>query len=284
VALAYPIASANAVPTAPRARGAVVSFDAAARRVRAARRAADGDAFGGRPSNSGPPAAPHRARDAARAPLARAVLLSLAVHALAIGGLAVFVGVGGSGRNVPFTGATLVATLASPPKSVPPPAAPAPAPIAPSAQAVSTAPLPLPFAPKPRATAVKGSAEGMVTINLVAEDHPVDPAVVALIARSHPDAVRGALEFEPRPRGIYPLAAVEQRLQIDFLVPVVVLEDGRVEVAHGTFDDPLFGPAIRAGLREARARPAVNAAGRTVPLWGLLSFAFEFVGGQPEAK
>jgi hypothetical protein len=283
VAFAHPVASASAVPTAPRARGAVVSFEAAARRLRAAPRAG-GDAAGGLASNSGPPAIPHRARDAARTPLARAALLSLLIHALAIGGLALFVGVGGSGRGVPFTGATLVATLASPPKSAPLVAAPAPAPIAPSAQAASTAPVPLPIAPKPRATAFKGSAEGMATINLVAEDHPVDPAVVALIARSHPDAVRGRLEFDPQPRGIYPLAAVEKRLQIDFVVPVVVLEDGRVEVANGTFDDPLFGAAIRAGLREARARPAVNAAGRTVPLWGLLSFAFEFVGGQPEAK
>jgi len=219
-------------------------------------------------------------------PLARALLLSLAIHALAVAALGAFVGIGGSGA--PLQGATLVATLAAPPRSAPSVAVPAPSPvpstIAPTTHAESTAPLPVPLKPKARATAFKGSPEGMATINPVPADHAVEPAVAALVAQFHPDAVRGALEFDVPPRGIYPLAAVEQRLQVDFVVPVVVLEDGRVEVANGTFDDPLFGPAIRAGLREARARPAVDAAGRTVPLWGLLSFSFEFVGGRPDAK
>jgi hypothetical protein len=236
----------------------------------------------------GPPGSQPRTQGAMPRPLVRALLLSLAIHALSVAVLGAFVGIGGSGA--PFAGTTLVATLAAPPLTAPPVAAPAPAPppvpspLAPTAQAESTAPLPVPLKPKARAAAFKGSPEGMATINLVPADHVVEPAVAALVAQFHPDAVRGALEFDVPPRGIYPLAAVEQRLQVDFVVPVVVLEDGRVEVANGTFDNPLFGPAIRAGLREARARPAVDAAGRTVPLWGLLSFSFEFVGGRPDAK
>jgi hypothetical protein len=271
------------VPPAPRARGAVLSFDAAVRRVRATRIAAALDS-GATRGEGGPPGAPHRTRG--RGALARALLLSLAVHALAIAGLATFVGLGGSGRDAPFAGATLVATLATPPKSAPPVATPvpAPSPIAPTAQAASTAPLPVPLEPKRHVPAFKGSPQGMVTINLVGEDHPVDPGIAALIAQFHTDAIRGTPEFDVQPRGIYPLAAVEKRLQIDFLVPIVVLEDGRVEIANGTFDDPLFGPAILAGLRVARARPAVNAAGRTVPLWSVLSFAFEFAGDRTEPK
>lgn len=221
-----------------------------------------------------------------RRPLVRALLLSLAVHALAVAALGAFVGIGGNGRGSPFTGDTIVATLATPRPSAPPLTAPpsAPSSIAPSAQAEAAAPLPLPLTPKSRATAFKGAKDGAVTINSVEAGHPNEPSLAARVRQFHPDAVRGALEFEVPPRGIYPQAAVEQRLQIDFVVAVVVLEDGRVEVANGTFDDPMFGPAIRAGLHGARARPAVDAAGRTVPLWGLLSFSFEFVSRHPEPK
>lgn len=282
------VPSTGLIP-APRTRGAVFSFVAY---DRARVPEAGAQEHGAAAQRSAPPPRPRPCpRDHAgrslRDPLVRALVVSLVLHAAAIAALSTLVGVGAAGRGQPFASPPLVATLTMPPqKFVVPetPAVPPPSPLAPSTQAESTAPLPIPLKRKPSSPSVKGSPQGTVTINLTPDDQPVDAALSARVALLYPDAVRSTPEFEVQPRSIYPLGAVAKRMQIDFLVPVVVLEDGRVEVVQGTFDDPLFGPAVRAGLAQARARPAVNAGGRAIPLWSVLSFAFVFAGDQIEPK
>ena len=285
MAYARAIGAAIDLIPAPRTRGAVFSFKARTR-MRMAETAAP--AKHGVAPRGAPSPQPHGAfRRTQRDPLVRALIASLVLHAIAIAALSMVVGIGAAGRGQPFARPPIVATLTTPPQkfALPEtPAIPSPSPLAPSTQADTTAPLPVPLKRKPSVPAVKGSPQGLVTINFTPLDQPVDPALAARIALVHPDAVRGTPEFEAQPRGIYPLGAVARRMQIDFLVPVVVLEDGSVEVIPGTFDDPLFGPSIRAGLTHARARPAVNAAGRTVPLWSVLSYAFEFAGDRSEPK
>ena len=225
---------------------------------------------------------PAATRDAR--PVAAAAAASALIHALLA--LVAALAIGGSGAGAPPVPAVpLRATLATPPQKFavperptpPPPAASADAPASPLPNAVL--PLPIPAAPPAK---VKGSGEGRVIVHVAEPDESPDPAVLAALQRAHPGAVRVVPEFETEPAGVYPQAALPARRQAIVPVVVVVQRDGRVELAPGTFDEPLFGASIREALAAARARPP-DAGGTPVAGWALLRFYFEFVGADAAA-
>jgi len=82
--------------------------------------------------------------------------------------------------------------------------------------------------------------------------------------------------FEVEPPSIYPKAATAQRRQANFTVPVVIHEDGRVELIPRTFEDPVFAPAVAASLAQAKAQLPDGA----TRAWALVTYMFEFVGEQ----
>lgn len=209
--------------------------------------------------------------------LATALAGSLALHAALVALLAAWVGIGGSGPGSPFTQEPLQARLLAPATPAPSPEAPqppmAPSALAPSTPAPSTAPLPVPLRPR-RESLQAPTGEGRVAI------HPddgaaVDESLTNVIAALYPGARREPANFEKFPVGDYPEAARRERRQLVLRVVVVVKEDGAVELAEGTFDDPLFAPAIRAALATAKAKPLV-VDGTPRPTWSVLTFHFEF--------
>jgi hypothetical protein len=217
-----------------------------------------------------------------RRPIVAACAASAALHAL-LGVLAALaIGGGGVGRASPAESG-LRATLASPAQKfvtpepardvLPPPAVPAPT-VPATAMPKALVPLPVPAAP---AAKVKGSGEGRVILHVAEPDEPPEPAVLGALREAHPGAVRIVPEFDVEPAGVYPEAALSARRQAVVTIVAVVHEDGRLEVAPGTFDDPLFGASIREALASSKARPPL-ADGKPVTGWALLRFYYEFVG------
>ncbi len=225
-----------------------------------------------------PPAGAERGRRA----IAAAFATSAAFHALLAALAALAIGGGSSGREV-LAPDGLRATLASPAQNfvapepardvVPPPVVNAPTAAA-SAMPKALVPLLIPKAP---AAKVNGSGEGRVILHVAEPDEPPDPAVLGALREAHPGALRIAPEFDVEPAGVYPEAALAARRQAVVAVVAVVREDGRLEVAPGTFDDPLFGVSIREALAGAKAVPP-QVDGKPVTGWALLRFYYEFVG------
>ncbi|GIK85420.1 MAG: hypothetical protein BroJett026_09010 [Betaproteobacteria bacterium] len=223
-------------------------------------------------------AMPDARPDGAAARLAGALAGSLAVHALVLAALALALGAGAGGSGGPFDTLPLRATLAGAPA---PPSAPAsvvtaPTPLAPPPPVRPAAPRPLPvpvpFRPVP---AVPEPYEGHVAV-LPDDGAAVDPSIEAAIAVAYAGATRAAIEFDEPPRATYPVAARRERRQVLLRVPAVVRDDGAMEVAQGTFDDPVFGAAVREALANARVRdPPPEGAPRA---WTVLTFLFEFYG------
>lgn len=215
-------------------------------------------------------------RDAA---LTVAVAISLAMH-VALGLiLGRFVVGGAEGRASPFAGEPLRATLTSPAQrfAIPESAGSADAQLAPPAAGAAETGLPAPEK-KERTRQPGGSGVyGQVIVNPLGQDEPVDPRMEHVITQIYPGAVRATPEFEKPPVAAYPDAALKDRRQVYIVVLVVVLEDGSVELAQGTYDDPLFGPSIKAALAHAKARPAI-VDGEPRPIWTPMSFTFEVVG------
>jgi hypothetical protein len=135
-------------------------------------------------------------------------------------------------------------------------------------------------APEQRKQGRSGAVDlkGHVIANLLGADEPVDPRMQQVIEQIYPGATRAQPEFETMPSARYPDAALNERRNVELIVLVVVLEDGSVELAQGTSDDPLFGPSIKAALAAAKAQPPIID-GRARPIWWPMSFTFEVVGG-----
>jgi len=217
-------------------------------------------------------------------PVAAAFAASAAVHgALAV---AVVFALGGSGIGQPLAPeAPLRATLAAPPQKFAVPE-PAPAVVEPAHAGPSLSPLPkalvrspLPPTPPP-ADASRG--DGRLMVQAAEPDEAPDAAALAGLLGAHPGAVRVVPDFEIEPASIYPEAALAERRQLTALVLAIVHEDGRVEVAPGTFEDPVFGASARAALASAKARPP-EVGGKAVTGWALLRYYYEFVGADATA-
>jgi hypothetical protein len=212
--------------------------------------------------------------------LAYPVIVSTALHGLAALVIAMLIS-GTAGVEQPPPRSTIRATLASPaPKFVvaePEPSSPTlPAPpVRPPAESV-VASVPLSPRAVPRE---KPSPQGQVIIGPLGTGEAVDRAIESAVRRMYAGAVRAEAEFETPPTGIYPKAALADRRQFQINVAVIVHEDGRVELAQGTFDDTVFAPAIRAALATAKARP-LEVNGHVKTSWALVSFTFEYVGGR----
>lgn len=214
--------------------------------------------------------------DPASPRLVAAIAGSLTVHAALLAALALVTGIGASAPEAPLDRGPLRATLASaPPAPVAPrerAVAPDPSAYRPLVPAPKTAPLPVPLNPK--RPAPLSMLDGRASI-LPDDGTPVDSSIEEAIASMYPGAARGGVEFDVLPLPRYPEAARKERRQLFLRVPVVVKEDGSVEVAEGTFDDPLFGDAIREALAGAKAQPqVVDGAPRAI--WTVLTFYFEF--------
>ena len=97
------------------------------------------------------------------------------------------------------------------------------------------------------------------------------------VGKMYPGAPRVIAQFEVEPANVYPKAALAKRWQAHFTVPVVIHEDGRVELVPNTFFDPIFAPAIVASLASARAEP-VGEDGSPRIAWALLTYMFEPAG------
>lgn len=221
--------------------------------------------------------APCERREPGGPRFATALVGSLAVHAILFALLAIAVGVGGREAGTPFTGEPLRARLVAP-AAAPVPSRPAPSAeplarpaIAPSAPARATAALPVPLPPRAAAPAAADFA-GRSAV-LPDDGAPVDAALLAVVDALHPGAAREAVEFEVLPEPRYPDAARAERRQLFLRVPAIVKDDGSVEVVEGTFDEPLFGPAVRETLAGAKARPSGGPASQA--RWTVLTFYFE---------
>lgn len=224
------------------------------------------------------PARPGRSGSDAARTLGWPLALSLALHGVVALLLALLVSSGG-GAVFPSSSTPLQATLTTPeqrfvvpqPEALPPPA---------SERSFHDAAQPsvLPVPMKPRAVpAEKRTPRGEATIEVLAVYEPVDAAVVALIQQLYPGAVRSVAQFEVFPPSVYPDAALATKRQLQMQVVAIVHEDGRVELAQGTLDDPVWAPAIRASLAAAKAVPlAID--GQPRSSYVLLMFTFEYVG------
>lgn len=205
---------------------------------------------------------------------------SIAAHGLLFIAIAVLVGgnVGGTRGFTPESRFT--ATLAAPPqrfvvpdepKPIDPPAA-APVPAQPASGIVRTA--------KKRSTAqYAGSASGQSSILPLDEGTPAEGWLVAYTRDVYPGVPRTAAEFEVPPESVYPAAAVKDRRQAAFTVPVVLKSDGSVELMPKTFMDSTFAPAIVASLVKARVAASGETDAEVKPVgWALLTYMFEFTG------
>lgn len=132
--------------------------------------------------------------------------------------------------------------------------------------------------PSPPSPPARMSGKGMTTINNIDSSDPAEPHHLALVRELYPAAKRAPLAFETPPTGFYPAAAVERQVQLNARVLVIVHPDGRLELPLGSFEDPIFAPAIRASLATGKAHP-LTVGGEARQSWALLSFSFEFVGG-----
>jgi len=214
-----------------------------------------------------------------RRPIAAAFAASAAVHGALTVIVALVVGGGGIGLEVPPE-AALRARLASPAQkfAVPEPVAQPPplqAPVA-SVSRQPKAHLPAPI-PAPRALPVNGSGEGRLIVHAAETDVVPAPEMLAVLEGLHPGAVRIVPEFEAEPAGSYPEAALAERRQFSAEILAVVHEDGSLEVVPGTFEDPIFRDSVRAAVAAAKALPP-QVDGKAVTGWTLLRFYFEFVG------
>ena len=262
-----------ATTTAPRA--GAVSFRAGhARLVRVASSRLSPIA---RPVISASSASPEP-REAPGPRFATALAGSLAVHAFILALAALAVGVGGREAGSPFSGEPLRARLVVP-APAPEPARPAPPAeppsrtgFAPSASAPATAPIPVPVPAKAKTPPVAAFEERSAV--LPDDGAPVDAALLAVVDALYPGAARETVEFEVLPEPRYPDAARAEHRQLFLRVAAVVKDDGSVEVVEGTFDEPLFGAAVREALAGARARPASGGAASPTR-WTVLTFYFE---------
>jgi hypothetical protein len=217
-------------------------------------------------------------------PVAAAFAASFALHGALALVVVLALGGSGSGRTL-VPEATLRATLATPvqkfaaPEPAPAVVEPAPAVPSPSPQPKALVPAPLPPAAPP---ADPSRGEGRLIVQVAEPDEVPDPAALAGLLGRHSGAVRVVPDFEVDPASIYPKAALAERRQLTTLVLAIVHDDGRVEVAPGTFEDPLFGASARAALLPARARPP-EVDGRAVTGWALLRFYYEYVGAASAA-
>jgi hypothetical protein len=136
---------------------------------------------------------------------------------------------------------------------------------------------PLPSRPAP--TEFRGTDEGRVSINVADPSEPADTALLAPLLSLYPRAERIVPEFANPPTAAYPVAALAERRQQQLRVPIVVRDDGRVDLPQGMLDDPVFGPSVHAALAGAQAVPP-RVDGRPATGWALLVFSFEFVGAR----
>jgi hypothetical protein len=213
--------------------------------------------------------------DAASTPRVLAAFASsLIAHAV----LGVLLLTSGAGRPLdtaaPLHGATLRATIARPQATFAVPETVASPQQAPSRVESRGAPL-APRLPPLRPQEVEATA-GRVAI-LPDDGTPVDPSVEAAIAAAHPGLKRAVAQFDVEPVAQYPKRALDSRRQLLLRIPVVVREDGSLHVAEGTFDDPVFGPAIADALATGRVRVAAGDA-TPLPMWTVLTFHFEHYG------
>lgn len=136
--------------------------------------------------------------------------------------------------------------------------------------------------PKPTTVAQPTTAppvgRGQVTINPAAPDFAIATAFKASLSNFYPGAVHAVPAFETWPAGVYPDAALPQRLQAHLPVLAIVHRDGRIEMARESLHDPLYVDAVRDALASARAVPR----GDDEPefLWTVLEFVFEYVSGR----
>jgi len=214
-------------------------------------------------------------------PVAAAFAASAIVHAALALLVALAVGGADIGRDAPSPSA-LRATLSEPPQKF---VLPEPAPKQPAVEEAATA-LPAPSRPKalvpvptppPPPSEVKGSGEGRLMVQVAEAEETPYPAALAGLLRAHPGAVRVVPEFEVEPAGVYPEAALAARRQLSASILAIVHEDGRLELAPGTFEDPIFRESARAALTSAKARPP-EVDGKAVKGWALLRFYYESVG------
>lgn len=211
--------------------------------------------------------------------LAAALAGSLAVHLFGAVAVWTAVGLGDRWPGSPFATPPLRAVLATPATVTAPAPMPASATAGPTRSAVlreaaapAPVPLPTPYAP----AASPPDLPGVVSV-LPDDGAPLAPSLARAVASVYPGAFRAPPQFDVAPAGRYPEAARHARVQA--LVPVVVIvrDDGTVEVAAGTFDDPLFGATIEEALAGAKAQPAiVDGVPRTT--WSVLTFYFEAYG------
>jgi len=212
-------------------------------------------------------------------PVVAAFAASASLHGVFAVIVALAVGGGGIGRQVPPE-AALRATLTTPAQkfaATEPVASPPPlqAPVA-TVSLQPKARLPAPI-PTPKELPVDGSGEGRLIVHVAETDVVPAPGMLAALEGLHPGAVRIVPEFEVAPAGAYPEAALVEKRQFSTEILVVVHEDGRLEVAQGTFEDPIFGDSVRAALASAKAQPPV-VDGKAVTGWTVLRFYYEFVG------
>jgi len=219
-------------------------------------------------------------------PIAAAFAASAAVHALVAVLAALAIGGGGVARD-PAPRSALRATLAAPPqKFVMPEPARTPTIVEPASSHTYASPrpralVPVPI-PPPRPAEVKGTNEGRATVSIAGADEAPDAAALARLLRAHPKARRVEPDFETEPTVRYPQAALAERRQFEATVLTLVHDDGRLEAAPGTFEDPIFRDSVRAALASAKARPP-EIDGTAVTGWALLRFYYEFVGATDAA-